>query len=374
MSVSVTKSGFNVREKLKQLQKPIGLKGSELMRAETAQEARDFVSAGRKNMVINGDMRIWQRANGGTVTASDVIYMDRFSCRDNTDGTLTIGSQASSTAGPSGESFRYVMKLDCDGADTSLSSAQYARIQQYIEGYNLNMDWGISNTDFITLSFWVKSNKPGIYCCGIEDGNVGRIYIKEYTINSSDVWQKVELTYPPPPAGTWKNFDNSTGLRITWCLGTGTTYQGSANSWGTTYVMATSRQTNFMDNANNAFYLTGVQLEVGRNATEFEHRSYGEELALCYRYYEKSGAQLWVNAIYANGSYVSSGNNTLFWKVQKRASPQFSLTFVSSIDNCNGVVSTVNSDTNSAIYNLGINNITYPYCRAVCTYVADSEL
>jgi hypothetical protein len=287
MTVRANKPAFSIREKLKELQKPIGLKGSELMRAETAQEARDLVSAGRKNMIINGDMRIWQRANSGTVTPSDVIYIDRFSCRDNTDGTLTIDSQASSTAGPRGESFRYVMKLDCDGADTSLSSAQYARIQQNIEGYNLNMDWGISNTDFITLSFWVKSNKPGIYCCGIEDGDFGRIYIKEYAINSSDVWQKVELTYPPPPAGTWKNFDNSTGLRITWCLGTGTTYQGSANSWGTTYVMATSRQTNFMDNANNVFYLTGVQLEVGKNATEFEHRSYGEELALCQRYYKK---------------------------------------------------------------------------------------
>ena len=287
MSVSVTKNGFNVREKLKELQKPIGLKGSELMRAETAQEARDFVSAGRKNMVINGDMRIWQRGNGGSVPASDVVYIDRFKCRNSTDGTLTISSQASSSAGPRGEEFRYIMKLDCDGADTSLSSLQYARIQQYIEGYNLNMDWGISNTDFITLSFWVKSNKPGIYCCNIEDGDVARVYIKEYTINSSDVWQKVELTYPPPPAGTWKNFDNSTGLRITWSLGTGTARQGSANSWGTTYVMGTSRQTNFMDDANNTFYLTGVQLEVGKNATDFEHRSYGEELALCQRYYIK---------------------------------------------------------------------------------------
>jgi hypothetical protein len=285
MTVRIQKPAFNIREKLSELERPIGLKGSELMRAETAQEARDFVSAGRKNMVINGDMRIWQRENGGTVPASDVIYIDRFSCRDNTDGILTISRQASSAAGPLGESFRYVMKLDCDGADTSLLPNQYARIQHYVEGYNLNMDWGISNTDFITLSFWVKSNKPGIYCCGIEDGDVARIYIKEYTINFSDVWQKVELTYPPPPAGTWKNFDNSTGLKITWNLGTGTTYQGSANSWGTTYVMATSRQTNFMDNANNAFYLTGVQLEVGKNATEFEHRSYGEELALCQRYY-----------------------------------------------------------------------------------------
>jgi len=286
MTVRVNKSSFNIREKLSELERPIGLKGSELMRAETAQEARDFVSAGRKNMVINGDMRIWQRGNGGSVTASDVVYIDRFKCRNSTDGTLTISSQASSTAGPSGESFRYVMKLDCDGADTSLSSLQYARIQQFIEGYNLNMDWGISNTDFITLSFWVKSNKPGIYCCNIEDGDVGRVYIKEYNINSSNVWQKVELTYPPPPSGTWKNFDNSTGLRITWSLGTGTAYQGSANSWGTTYVMGTSRQTNFMDDINNTFYLTGVQLEVGKNATEFEHRSYGEELALCQRYYQ----------------------------------------------------------------------------------------
>ena len=191
------------------------------------------------------------------------------------------------------------------------------------------MDWGISNTDFITLSFWVKSNKPGIYCCNIEDGDVARVYIKEYTINSSDVWQKVELTYPPPPAGTWKNFDNSTGLRITWSLGTGTAYQGSANSWGTTYVMGTSRQTNFMDDANNTFYLTGVQLEVGKNATEFEHRSYGEELALCQRYYQEIGKGSTTNNFIASGFIDSNGLNFYgggFLKVTMRTTPVVSFT------------------------------------------------
>ena len=235
------------------------------------------------------------------------------------------------------------------------------------------MDWGISNTDFITLSFWVKSNKPGIYCCNIEDGDVARVYIKEYTINSSDVWQKVELTYPPPPAGTWKNFDNSTGLRITWSLGTGTAYQGSANSWGTTYVMGTSRQTNFMDDANNTFYLTGVQLEVGKNATEFEHRSYGEELALCQRYYFKSTDYGQSGYSYAANGGVDGMRVPYVWPVTMRANPAATITGGTD-GGSSANISFISDNEYHGIINLRSTGADLSVWWSGATIVADAEL
>ncbi len=286
MTVRVSKKPVNIREKLSELEKPIGLKGSELMRAETAQEARDLVSAGRKNMVINGDMRIFQRNNAGNSANSNSYFLDRWMTRENSEGVLYVTQQSSSSGGPPG--FRSWLLAQCDGADTTVDSANYVRIQQYIEGYNCFMDWGYGNTDYVTASFWVKSNKTGIYCFQIEDGDALPLYCQEYTIGQSNVWQKVVLTIPPPPTGTWRGADNGIGARLTWTLMAGSGHPTTANVWQTSYGMRTNNQVNFMDNANNNFYLTGVQLEVGKNATDFEYRSYGEELALCQRYYQQS--------------------------------------------------------------------------------------
>ena len=291
MTVRVNKQPFNIREKLSELERPIGVKGHELMRAESAKDARDLVSAGRKNMVINGDMRIFQRNNPGNVPNTGTYYLDRFQLRENSEGVLYVTQQSNSSAGPPG--FRSWLIAQCDGADTTVDSSNYVRIQQYIEGYNCFMDWGLpdGNTDYITASFWVKSNKTGVYCFQIEDGDALPLYCQEYTIEKSDVWQKIVLTIPPPPTGTWRGADSGIGARLTWTLMAGSGHPTTANVWQSSYGMRTNNQVNFMDNANNNFYLTGVQLEVGKNATEFEHRSYGEELALCQRYFYINGGE-----------------------------------------------------------------------------------
>ena len=287
MTVRIAKQPIDLRSKLSELERPIGLKGSELMRAETAQDARDFISAGRKNMIINGDMRVFQRNNAGNVPNFGTYFVDRFQARNNTAGTLYMTQQSNSSGGPPG--FRSWLLAQCNGADTSVGSGDYARIQHYIEGYNCFMDWGYGNTDYVTASFWVKSNKPGIYCFQIEEGTGALpLYSQEYVIERSDVWQKVALTMPPPPSGTWRGADSGLGARLTWTLMAGSGHPTTANVWQTSYGMRTNNQVNFMDDANNNFYLTGVQLEVDKNATEFEHRSYAEELALCQRYYFKS--------------------------------------------------------------------------------------
>ena len=293
MTVRIAKQPVNIREKLSELERPIGLKGSELMRAETAQEARDLVSAGRKNMVINGDMRIDQRYNGASRDIADSTneyVVDRFIFREQTSTSVRI-QRNSLTASTDPPGFRYAVKWSCLGNDTGIAATEYARIQHYIETNNLKCDWGVKNTDYLTLSFWVKSDVPGKYYVNLEDGDASPIYLKPYYINQANVWQKIELTYPPPTVGNWTTLtDNDMGMRITWALTIGSTYVDSnlEEGWTTSYKMAGPGQVNLVGGTGNSFWMTGVQLEVGKNATEFEHRSYGEELALCQRYYYKS--------------------------------------------------------------------------------------
>ena len=290
MTVRVNKSSFNIREKLSELGRKFGLKGSELAAAETVQEARDLVSAGRKNLVINGNMMISQRYGFNSpqnVANANNYYLDRFVLREHTDGVLQVRQIAP------GYPFDNAMQLNVTTADTSLASSQYARIQYYVEGNDARaVDWGKSGSkDHLTLSFWVKSNAPGDYHVSIENSNNNYfpIMVKKYTIEQSGVWQKVVVSFPPP--GEY-NFHRGTGigLRITWSIAIGSSYnQATDGVWRTSgYQMSTSTQRNFMDTVGNNFYMTGVQLERGRNATDFEHRPYGEELALCQRYFCKS--------------------------------------------------------------------------------------
>ena len=287
MTVRVNKPSFNVREKLSELGRKFGLKGSELAAAETVQEARDLVSAGRKNLVINGNMMISQRYgfnNPQTVTNQNDYYLDRFILRENTSGAFQVRQSSP------GYPFDNAMQINVTTADTSISSSEYARIQYYVEGNDARaIDWGKSGSkDHLTLSFWVKTNAPGDYHVSIENSNNSYfpIMVKKYIIKKSNAWQKVVVTFPPP--GEY-NFHRGTdiGLRITWSLVIGSSYnQATDGVWRTSgYQMSTSAQRNFMDTVGNNFYMTGVQLERGRNATEFEHRPYGEELALCQRYF-----------------------------------------------------------------------------------------
>ena len=345
MTVRVNKPSFNIREKLSELGRKFGLKGSELAAAETVQEARDLVSAGRKNLVINGNMMISQRYGFNSpqnVANANNYYLDRFVLREHTDGVLQVRQSAP------GYPFDNAMQLNVTTADTSLASSQYARIQYYVEGNDARaVDWGKSGSkDHLTLSFWVKSNAPGDYHVSIENSNNNYfpIMVKKYTIKESDAWQKVVVTFPPP--GEY-NFHRGTGkgLAITWSLAIGSSYnQATDGVWRTSgYQMSTSAQRNFMDTVGNNFHITGVQLERGRNATDFEHRSYGEELALCQRYFFKlSNSRL----IMGYKRHDGSSNFPVNTPVPMRASPTPSLTASGTFSNFQSSFSTTQSSPN----------------------------
>ena len=248
--------------------------------------------AGR-NRIINGDMRIDQRTAGASVTVNtwSAYPVDRFfgSFRPST-GTAT--AQQVSDA-PS--NFVYSLKLT-QASVTSQAVDDYYGIIQRIEGYNVaDMNFGSTNAKTFTLSFWVKSSVTGTYGLAFQNINATRrSYVTTYTINSANTWEQKTITVAGDQSGTWE-VTNSSGLVIQWDLGSGSDYQTSTlNAWQTSNVIQASGATRWINTSGATFYITGVQLEVGSVATPFEHRQYGQELALCQRYYWKMA----INGVY----------------------------------------------------------------------------
>ena len=297
MTLRASKPAFNVREKLTELGRRFGLKGSELAAAETVQEARDLVSAGRKNLLINGDHNVDQRNGGNTITPThNQKGTDRWRCELAQSSKYT--AQQSGTA-PDG--FRKSLKITSSSAYNPVAS-DYFLITQDIEGYTASRAaFGTSSAKPVTLSFWVRSSLTGTFACSIRNKAFNRTHIKEYTISSADTWEYKTLTFPGITNGTWETGSNQ-GIRVNWSIGAGTDYHGTPNTTLNTNDYATAASTNVVSTNGATWYMTGAQFEIGRNATEFEYRSYGEELALCQRYYLKTS-----NAF--GTVYESGGNN-----------------------------------------------------------------
>ena len=285
MTVRVNKGSFNIREKLTELGRRFGLKGSEIMAAETIQEARDLVSAGRKNIIMNGDMQVSQR---GTTFANATSYtLDRWHFGDNTGGQITVTQESS--GGPPG--FANFIQGNVDVVDSSVTGTDYTLCSTIIEGYDMRpLCWGTDYAKYAVLSFWHKHSIVGKYSVSLRDTNANYNYLVDYTQNVADVWQKSIIVIPPPPGGTW-NSTNGMGLRLAFAMSNGATYQSSTEeTWFSgQYYHSTPYQIQMLGTLNAKFRLTGIQLEVGKNATDFEYRSYGEELALCERYFQKYG-------------------------------------------------------------------------------------
>ncbi len=288
MTVRVTKPEFNIREKLAQLERPVGLKGSELMKSETTQDAREVISAGRKNLIINGACTISQRRGAATYTldANDgggEYAVDRFRSWAIGGGAFTI--QRSDNAPPG---FKNSLMYTVSTVDTSVGSSEYYCIQQRIEGYNIaHLKWGTDDAKPVTLSFWVKSDVTGTYTGSFWNGGQSYTCAFEYKIFESDVWEYKTVTIPGPRVGSYPT-DNAVGIGIWWDLGSGAGFNAPVGVWQNTGDFRTTNQVQFIEHNGAKFRMTGIQLEVGLTATEFEHRPYGEEMALCQRYYQNS--------------------------------------------------------------------------------------
>jgi len=256
--------------------------------AELAALIGSQTALSNRNLVINGKFSIFQRGTGATtVNGNDVFAADRFKGWANGGGTYTVEQ---STDVPNNE-FEYSAKLTNTGVDSSVAAGDNYRWATDIEGYNVSqLGYGHSDAKAVTLSFWVKSSLAGTYCGALYSTTASRHYIYEYTISSANTWEKKTITVSSgDTTGSW-NKTNGNGLRIYWGFGSGSTYQGTAGAWTAGEKWETSNQAAWIGSASATFFITGIQLEVGEQDTPFEHRSFGDELAKCQRYYIEFGS------------------------------------------------------------------------------------
>ena len=278
-------------------------------------------SLSNRSLIINGAMQVAQR---GTVVNAGNEYggPDRYKFGKN-DGAYTI-SQESDV--PSGSGFAKSYKIDVTSAASS-TGTQYVFLRQMIEGQDLqHLKKGTSSAESLTLQFWVKSTKIGTYVVQLYDIDTSsnRQICKTYTVNSSNTWEYKTITFAGDTTGAFDS-DNAASLEINWWLYAGSTYTSGTlqTSWGA-YSNANTAvgQVNAADSTSNNIFFTGIQLEVGKNATDFEHRSYGEELARCQRYYYEYPKGNTYNII-ANG-LANTSTNALFhfqYPVPMRSAP-----------------------------------------------------
>ena len=283
-----------------------------------------------RNLIINGAMQVAQRGTSqASVTSTTYAGPDRFQHILGTAGTWTVSQ---STEAPEG--FATSLKLDCTTANASLSASSLYLLGQKIEGLNVqHLDYNTVNAKTVTLSFWVRSNKTGTYVCEVTTHTSTRKISQTYTINSANTWEKKILQIPGDTGGSLPN-TNTAEFNVYWWLVAGANWKsGTLNTtWGITADnnRVVGQTVNLADSTANEFYLTGVQLEVGTVATPFEHRSYGDELARCQRYFERRNLNDNGNTegIFGIGNSISTSSSKLlyYWNIEKRSSASISLT------------------------------------------------
>ena len=247
--------------------------------------AAGFTGNNFRNIIINGDMSIAQRGtSASSLTGNGYNTCDRWYSQISSTGTWT---QSQSTDVPTGQGFATSYKWDCTTADASLAAGDSILFQQRVEAQNLQyLKKGTANAESTTLSFWVKSNKTGIYIANLYDEN-NRDISQSYTISSADTWEKKTLTFAGDTSGAFGN-DNAIGLYVNFYLSAGSNL--TSGTLGTTWSSYTAANTavgqvNLADSTSNEWYITGVQLEAGTTASDFEFLPVDVNLGRCQRYY-----------------------------------------------------------------------------------------
>ena len=315
-----------------------------------------------KNIIINGNMSVAQRnvSVTGIGGSSGYFTCDRWLIAQSGDGRLTM-TQDSSV--PTGKGFANSIKLDCTTADTSIASSEFLQIVQKIEGQNLqSIGKGTSDAKPITVSFYVKANAAFNFVCELNDLDNSRHISKLFSTTTD--WVKHEITFPADTTGAFDN-DNAASLNLTFWLHAGSTYSSgtlnTASFASRTDANRAAGVSSFYSSTDNNFFITGVQLEVGQNATEFEHEPFDTTLRKCHRYFENIGITAGSYVYAAAYAYSTTDVRAVQHYKVKRATPSF------SFDNQGDVIAFYNgssSDTSIAFnyHDIGLNS-----CRVSIT-------
>jgi len=258
--------------------------------AKIGEVATSSQIGGRRNIIINGGMNVAQRNTSVTgIGAADGYFtLDRWGIyQAATAGRLTMAQVADVHDG-----FANAMKLTCTTADASVAAGEFIILRQSLEGQDVQqLQYGTSDAKKLTVSFYVKGNASAKYTCELQNNDNSRTTAQTFDVTTD--WTRVILTFNPDTVDGF-NDDNGISLTMLLWLHAGSTYTGGtfvSNTWADTVTNTRvgDSVTSFLDSTNRTFFITGVQMEVGSVATPFESRSFGEELALCQRYYTQSG-------------------------------------------------------------------------------------
>lgn len=326
-----------------------------------------------RNRIINGDMRIDQRNAGASVTPTDVLNatysLDRWATYGSVASKFSVQRNAGSVTPPSGYSnYLGVTSL----SSYSVGAGEFYYLYQVVEGFNMSdFAFGFSSASPVTLSFWVRSSLTGAFSGALTNGGFARSYPFTYTINAANTWEQKTVTVAGDTTGTWTT-TNGSGMNVFFNLGSGSNNLGTAGAWTAAgRVGATSSQSVVATNGAT-FYITGVQLEAGSIATPFERRFYGQELALCQRYYERvngfdENSLTFCGNTTSGNSYLANGG----YKVEKRVAA--TVTILS--ENLSGFGSVGATSTGTSGFRTAATasaSITAGYFR--CSWAASAEL
>jgi hypothetical protein len=283
--------------------------------------------SGRRNLIINGAMKVAQR--GTSSTSSGRQTLDRFEAVYSNFDNATQTQSQDSTA-PNGFKTSHKIAIGAT-AESAIDANEQQYIRYKIEGQDLQqLKYGTSDAESMTLSFYVRSSVTGTFSISFFLNDTTKNHVKTYTISSANTWERKTITVSPNTSDVIDN-DNGIGLSIHWFLTLGSDSLGSTEAVDTWIAHSSANfsgnvNSDFASNANATFFITGVQLEVGSVATPFEHRSYGEELALCQRYYETAGRGI-MGGSYSATAWVGAWN----FAVPKRASPTLTVPAVITV-------------------------------------------
>jgi len=285
-------------------------------------------SLGPRNRIINGNMVVDQRNNGGSVTPTNGQYtIDRWQYSGSQTSKFTAQQNAASITPTSG--FTNYLGLT-SSSSYSVVSSDYFAIEQKIEGFNIaDLGWGTSNAKTVTLSFWVRSSLTGTFGLTLRDGGESVCFPTNYTISSANTWTYIQLTITGPSTGTYSS-TNGTGIEVWFGLGYGSSYTGNLtqNTWSSGFCGQPSGAQNIVSTNGATFYITGVQLEVGSVATPYQFNTYSDQLSQCQRYYVKYTNNSLPYVQFAIGRCYSTtgGSANLYFPVPMRTQPTFGYT------------------------------------------------
>jgi hypothetical protein len=283
--------------------------------------------AGSRNRIINGDMRIDQRNAGASAANINGYGLDRWTSFN----VANSFSMQRSTVAPAG--FTNSLLLTTTTSATP-AAADYRYLSQFIEGFNVaDLAYGTASAVTIALSFWVRSSLTGTFSGALKNSAENRSYPFTFSVSSANTFEYKTITIPGDTSGTWLA-DIGIGLRVVFDLGSGSNRKGTAGAWAGVNADGATGAVNLVATNGATFYITGVQLEPGTVATPFERRSYGQELALCQRYFQVFTS--FSIEGYANAGSIRAVTIPLPFPVQMRATPTRTVITAGTFSNIRG--------------------------------------